>query len=130
VAKAVTHAAQLCGVQAPEHHVGPVFPADPKQPGHHLYLIEFVPNGPSDLGRFARELDAELCRLNEDYVAHRVGDLAMLLPEVRVVKPGGFAKWMEQRGKLGGQNKVPTMDNSGTMTRDMAAWFAANGWLV
>lgn len=130
VAKAVAHAAQLCGVQAPEHHVGPVFPADPKQPGHHLYLIEFVPHAPADLGRFARELDAELCRLNEDYVAHRVGDLAMLLPEVRVVKPGGFARWMEQRGKLGGQNKVPTMDNSGTMTRDMAAWFAANGWLV
>jgi hypothetical protein len=54
----------------------------------------------------------------------------MLLPEVRVVKPGGFAKWMEQRGKLGGQNKVPTMDNTGSMTRDMAAWFEANGFLA
>ena len=32
--------------------------------------------------------------------------------------------------RLGGQNKVPTMDNSGTMTRDMAAWFEANGWLI
>jgi hypothetical protein len=127
---AVTHAAHVCGVNAPEHHVGPVFPADPKLPGHHLYLIEFVPRPPADLKRFAEALDAELSRLNEDYAAHRVGDLTMLLPEVRVVKPGGFAKWMEQRGKLGGQNKVPTMDNSGTMTRDMAAWFAANGWLA
>ena len=129
VDKAVTHAAQVCGVKAPEHHVGPVFPSDPKQPGHHLYLIEFVPRGPSDLTRFARELDAELDRLNEDYAAHRVGDLTMLMPVVKVVKPGGFARWMEQRGKLGGQNKVPTMDNTGTMTRDMAAWFEANGLL-
>lgn len=130
VDKAVTQAAHLCGVNAPEHHVGPVFPADPKQPGYHLYLIEFVPRGPADLERFARELDAELSRLNEDYVAHRIGDLAMLLPKVKVVKPGGFARWMEQRGKLGGQNKVPTMDNSGTMTRDMENWFRLHGWLA
>ena len=130
VDKAVTHAAHVCRVNAPEHHVGPVFPAEPKQPGHHLYLIEFVPRGPSDLKLFASELDAELSRLNEDYVAHRIGDLTMLMPEVRVVKPGGFAKWMEQRGKLGGQNKVPTMDNTGTMTRDMTAWFQANGWMA
>jgi hypothetical protein len=130
VDRAVTHAAKQCGVQAPEHHVGPVFPADPKAPGYHLYLVEFVPHGPADLDRFARELDAELCRLNEDYAAHRVGDLAMLLPRVRVVKPGGFARWMEQRGKLGGQNKVPTMDNGGTMTRDLAAWFETSGWLT
>lgn len=127
---AVTRAAHRCGVNAPEHHVGPVFPSDPKQPGHHLYLIEFVPRGPVDLDCFAKELDAELSRLNEDYVAHRVGDLAMLMPKVRVVKPGGFARWMEQRGKLGGQNKVPTMDNTGDMTRDMAAWFDANGWMA
>jgi hypothetical protein len=127
VDKAVTRAAHLCGVNAPEHHVGPVFPADPKQPGHHLYLIEFVPHGPKNLELFATELDAELSRLNEDYAAHRVGDLTMLLPRVRVVKPGGFSKWMEQRGKLGGQNKVPTMDNGGAMTRDMAAWFESNG---
>jgi hypothetical protein len=130
VEKAVAHAAQLCGVSAPEHHVGPVFPADPKQPGYHQYLIEFVPHAPPDLGRFARELDAELSRLNEDYVAHRVGDLAMLVPEVRVVKPGGFARWMEQRGKFGGQNKVPRMDNTGNMTRDMAAWFESQGLLA
>ena len=129
VSAAITRAAQSCGANAPEHHVGPVFPADPKQPGHHLYLVEFVPKCPSDLDRFARELDAELSRLNEDYAAHRVGDLTMLMPRVRAVKPGGFARWMEQRGKLGGQNKVPTMDNTGTMTRDIATWFEANGWM-
>jgi len=130
VDKAVTYAAHVCCVNAPEYHVGPVFPADPKQPGHHLYLIEFVPRGPKDLDLFAKVLDEELSQLNEDYVAHRIGDLAMLLPKVRVVKPGGFAMWMEQRGKLGGQNKVPTMDNTGNMTRDIAKWFETNGWFA
>ena len=28
------------------------------------------------------------------------------------------------RGKYGGQNKVPRMDNSGQMTKDMANWFS------
>lgn len=129
VEKAVTHAAGLCGVNALDFHVGSVFPSDPKKPGHHLYLIEFVGAAP-DTTRFATELDAELSRINEDYVAHRIGDLTMLLPEIRVVKKGGFAEWMKARGKYGGQNKVPRMDNSGQMTADMRTWFTANGWLA
>jgi hypothetical protein len=128
VEKAVTHAATVCGVNAMDFHVGPVFPCDPSKPGHHLYLIEFAETTP-DVVRFAKEIDEELTRINEDYGPHRVGDLAMLMPEVRVVKPGGFRAWMKARGKDGGQNKVPRMDNSGNMTKDMATWFAANGWV-
>ena len=48
---------------------------------------------------------------------------------VRAVKHGGFDEWMKARGKYGGQNKVPRMDNNGTMTKDMATWFESNGWL-
>ena len=127
VEKAVAHACEVCGVHQLNFHVGPVFPTQPGKPGHHLYLIEFADGSP-DAARFANEIDAELTRINEDYGPHRVGDLAMLVPEVRVVKRGGFDEWMKARGKYGGQNKVPRMDNSGTMTKDMAAWFAGNGW--
>ena len=28
-----------------DFHVGPVFPAEPGKPGHHLYLIEFADTG-------------------------------------------------------------------------------------
>lgn len=129
VEKAVTHADHVCGVQVLDFHVGPLFPADRRNPGRHLYLAEFRGDVP-DLDRFAAELDAELCRLNEDYAAHRVGDLTMLVPAVRVVKSGGFAAWMEARGKLGGQNKVPRMDNTGDLTSGMARWFEEHGWLA
>ncbi len=122
VDKAVLHAAKVCGVQAIEHHVGPVFSLDPATPGHHLYLIEFRGPPPQDLTQFARLLDGELLRMNEDYAAHRVGDLTMLLPEIRVVPEGGFIEWMAARGKAGGQNKVPVMDNSGKITRDLVDW--------
>jgi hypothetical protein len=128
VEKAVAHAAGVTGVNALDFHVGPVFPSDPRKPGYHLYLVEFAGATP-DLDRFAREIDEELSRLNEDYAPHRVGDLAMLMPVVRAVKRGGFAEWMKARGKYGGQNKVPRMDNSGKMTHDMAEWFAANNFL-
>jgi hypothetical protein len=128
VEKAVAHAAHQCGVDAVDFHVGPVFPADPRKPGHHLYLIEFAGPVP-DAKRFAEIVDAELSVINEDYAPHRQGDLAMLLPEVRVVKKGGFAEWMRARGKYGGQNKVPRMDNSGKVTNDLSTWFAEHGYV-
>lgn len=121
VEKAVAHAARACGVTTTDHHVGPVFPAESGQPGRHLYLIEFE-RPPDDITRFAMVLDEELVRMNEDYAAHRVGDLTMTRPEVRPVPVGGFAGWMKSRGKLGGQNKVPRMDNSGQITKGLVAW--------
>ncbi len=129
VEKAVAHAAHVCGVDAIEFHVGPLFPDDPREPGRHLYLIEFADSSP-DLVCFAREIDAELTRINEDYGPHRVNDLAMMMPEVRGVKHGGFRAWMKARGKDGGQNKVPRMDNNGTLTKDMTNWFTSGGWFV
>ena len=125
VERAIASAAGECGVLTADHHVGPVFPTDPRTPGHHLYLIEFRGPPPPDLIRFAGLIDAELRRLNEDYDAHRVGDLTMLRPVVRVVPEGGFEWWMKSRGKEGGQNKVPRMDNSGVMTEVMASLMRA-----
>jgi hypothetical protein len=129
VEKGVAHAAQVCGADVLDFHVGPVFSSDPTKPGHHLYFIEFAGSHP-DISRFTKELDEKLNRLNEDYEAHRKDDVAMRAPEVCAVKRGGFEEWMKARGKAGGANKVPRMDNTGKMTQDMNAWFEANGWVV
>jgi hypothetical protein len=129
VEQAVARACRVCGVYQTDFHVGPVFSTDPNRPGHHLYLIEFVDAAP-DPARFAKEIDDELTRMNEDYGPHRIGDLAMLMPQVRVVKPGGFDAWMKARGREGGQNKVPRMDNSGTITRGLVEWFTGRGLLA
>jgi len=48
-----------------------------------------------------------LKRVNADYAAHRDDDFGLRPPQVRLLAPGSFARWMEQRGKLGAQNKVP-----------------------
>ncbi|HZT79206.1 MAG TPA: GH3 auxin-responsive promoter family protein, partial [Gemmataceae bacterium] len=120
VERAIAAAARATGAEAVEFHVGPVFPERPGTPGRHRYLVEFA-RPPADLARFAAELDAELCRLNEDYAAHRQGNLTMLPPEVRPVPRGGFAAWMKARGKLGGQHKVPRLDSSGRLTGELSA---------
>lgn len=122
VEKAVNAAATECGVVWVDLHVGPVFPSDPKQPGRHRYLIEFRGTPPADCDRFAVRVDTELCHMNEDYAAHRAGDLTMLKPEIWVVPSGGYDEWMKSRGKHGGQFKVPRMDNTGKLTADLSDW--------
>jgi hypothetical protein len=121
VERAVARAAETLGTAVVDFHVGPVFPETPMTPGRHRYLIEFAGQAP-DPAHFASELDAVLCRVNEDYQAHRQGDLTMRLPEVVPVRPGGFADWMRSQGKLGGQHKVPRMDNSGELTARLSAF--------
>jgi len=102
-----------------DFHVGPVFPDTPGAAGRHRYLVEFA-QPPADMQAFAQRLDETLGRLNEDYAAHRAGDLTMLAPEVCMVQRGGFAQWMRSRGKLGGQHKLPRMDATGRLTEEIS----------
>jgi hypothetical protein len=129
VERAVAEAAAATGATVSDFHVGPVFPEIAAAPGRHRYFVEFV-QPPAAIGVFARELDAVLGRFNEDYRAHRIGDLALSAPEVQSVKRGGFASWLRSRGKLGGQHKVPRLDNAGTLTDDLARWFRSQALLL
>jgi GH3 auxin-responsive promoter len=121
VERAVAQTAGTTDADVTDFHVGPVFPETAGMPGRHRYLVEFA-RGPHDVDAFARELDAALSRINEDYRAHRAGALTMLAPEVICVPRGSFAGWMRSRGKLGGQHKVPRLDNSGRLTEELTRW--------
>ncbi len=123
VEAAIASAAATAGASVREWHVGPVF----RGPlGHHLYLVEFS-RPPDDLDAFRRSLDADLSRRNADYLAHRTGGVGLPLPGLVVVRPGGFDAWMRSRGKLGGQHKVPRMDNAGAMTGQILAMLRNSG---
>lgn len=127
--KGIGEASRATSANVNEFHVGPVFPADPKRPGHHRYLIEFR-DAPADSSAFIDALDSALRRLNEDYDAHRQADLTLLRPEVATVKLGGFERWMLAHGRRPPQHKVPRMDNSGVQTKAMEQWLRANGEIV
>jgi GH3 auxin-responsive promoter len=115
---AVATAAAATGASVRDWHVGPRFEGTR---GAHLYLVEFL-RPPTNLTDFRDALDADLCARNADYLAHRNDDVCLSPPAVVELKPGGFDAWMRSRGKLGGQNKVPRMDNAGTLTAKLEAY--------
>ncbi len=88
---------------------GPLFLTEGKQ-GAHEWIIEFV-NDPDDVDRFKQILDEKLREINSDYDAKRQKDIALKAPIIHVAQKDTFYRWMKQRGKLGGQNKVPRLAN-------------------
>ncbi len=118
---AMAAASAATGAAIHEWHVGPVFQG---ALGYHLYIVEFL-RPPGDLDQFRQRLDADLQHRNADYRAHRAEGVGLPLPALRVAQPGGFAAWMRARGKLGGQHKVPRMDASGGLTRELADYLHA-----
>ena len=79
--------------------------------GGHEWVIEFA-RQPNDLPKFEYILDQTLREINSDYDAKRQQDLALQAPLIHVAPAGTFLKWLEQKGKLGGQHKVPRLSNS------------------
>lgn len=76
----------------------------------HQWLIEFSQE-PLSLENFCHELDQFLCQLNSDYEAKRNKDLLLTSPLITKAPKGSFYRWMSERKKLGGQNKVPRLRN-------------------
>lgn len=70
------------------------------------FLIEFV-KAPDSLEDYALELDRQLQHENSNYAQKRNNSLALNSLEVIAAPEGIFYKWLESKGKLGGQNKVP-----------------------
>ena len=78
--------------------------------GAHEWLIEFEKE-PKNIEYFTSVLDHALMSLNSDYEAKRFKNITLDMPQVRVMKNGVFYLWLEKKGKLGGQNKIPRLSN-------------------
>ncbi len=105
---AVAFAARETGIEVGEFTASPVYPADGVRSGLQL-AVEVVAGG--DLGRFAEAFDASLQKEVVDYRVKRTDGLGMAPPVVTPLEPGAMHRWMESRGKLGGQHKVPRCAN-------------------
>lgn len=115
--KALKKACQNTGAEIREYTAGPVFMSEGNA-GRHQWVIEFT-TPPSSLEFFTESLDNALKAVNSDYEAKRYKDMALLKPEVISVKPDCFYNWMKQKGKLGGQHKVPRLANDRTYVAEI-----------
>ena len=93
----------------------PVFMEDGHK-GAHEWMVEFE-TPPANAEEFADILDKELQSVNSDYEAKRMLSLQRLI--LHVARPGLFNDWLKQKGKLGGQNKVPQLWNDRTHIEEL-----------
>ena len=107
--EALQVACQRTQASVRDYTAGPVFMGD-NQKGAHQWIIEFGQQ-PDDLEHFTSVLDGTLKTLNSDYEAKRHKSITLDRPQVLVAPDGLFYEWMKQRGKLGGQNKIPRLSN-------------------
>ena len=86
--------------------------------GAHEWIIEFD-NLPVPLEMFTTLLDKALQAVNSDYEAKRHKDIALRMPIVHQMPKDGFLRWLKDKGKLGGQHKVPRLKNDRVQLEDM-----------
>jgi hypothetical protein len=111
VSAAVAAAARATGARVAEFTVGPVYPTPACHAGRHQYVVEFEKEPAGGLAAFAERIDQGLKQANDIYRLKRRDDGVLAGPRVTAVARGTFEAWMDSRGKLGGQNKVPITAN-------------------
>jgi hypothetical protein len=107
--KAIAIASEKTGAIVNDYTAAPVYFTEESN-GAHEWLIEFE-KSPADLQQFTVELDKALQSVNSDYEAKRYKNIALRLPLVKQLPKGIFNSWMKNKGKLGGQHKVPRLSN-------------------
>lgn len=117
--KGLAKACAVTGAQITDYSAAPVF-MDEHAKCRHQWLIEFA-QMPDDLNKFVHVLDQTLKEVNSDYEAKRQNNLALQLPEVIVARRGLFHDWLDQKGKLGGQHKIPRLSNTREYMEEMLA---------
>lgn len=115
--KGLAKACAATGAQVSEYSAAPVF-MNANAKCSHQWLIEFE-KMPDSIENFAKILDDTLKEVNSDYEAKRWKDIALQPLEVIVARKGLFHDWLKEKGKLGGQHKVPRLSNTRVHIEEM-----------
>lgn len=102
-----------------DYTVAPIF-MDGKSKGAHEWVIEFK-QAPKSIDYFTELLDNALKSINSDYEAKRYHDMTLTMPTVHQAETGLFYEWLRQKGKLGGQHKVPRLSNNREFIEELLA---------
>ncbi len=109
---ALAHACEKCNAVVKDFTAAPIYFSEGEEgkQGGHEWLIEFEKK-PENQDAFNEALDSKLKDLNSDYEAKRHKDMALKAPKIHAMPEGTFHSWLKNKGKLGGQHKVPRLSN-------------------
>lgn len=116
---AVAEAARASGVVVGEFTAAPVYPREGGRSGLELAVEVEGKLIPELLSTFRDVFDASLKRQNVDYTTKRTDSLGMAEPTITPLPPGAFHRWLERKGKLGGQHKCPRCANGRELIEDI-----------
>lgn len=117
--KAIRMACETHQVSIRDYTVAPKYMAAGKK-GAHEWLIEFI-QPPKHIHEFMHTIDSQLKILNSDYEAKRQSDLSLQAPIVHIMPKGSFDNWLKSKGKLGGQHKIPRLNNDRIILEEILA---------
>jgi len=115
--KGLAKACASTGAQVIEYTAAPVF-MDANAKCRHQWLIEFAVK-PKSINNFATILDKSLQEINSDYEAKRYKNVTLQPLEIIEARPHLFDDWLREKGKLGGQHKIPRLNNSREYLEDI-----------
>lgn len=128
IENAVARAAAQTGTTIGEFTAAPVYPREGVRPGLELAVEMKNPNLSAEaLSHFSRALDLALKEQNVDYTTKRTDGVGMTEPTITPLPLGTFHRWLESRGKLGGQHKCPRCANGREIIEQIKAVGASAG---
>ena len=68
---------------------------------------------------FESAIDDNMKAINDDYQGKRKGNINMLKPKFNYVEKGVFDLWLKSKNKLGGQHKIPRVQNDRLMIEEL-----------
>lgn len=107
----VASATAQTGITVGEFTAAPVYPSETNRAGLELAIeFEIRPDG-EQLRAFGDAFDRAIRTENVDYNTKRSDDLGMDVPSMTALPMGTFHRWLDRKGKLGGQHKCPRCAN-------------------
>jgi len=118
--RAMAEACEKTGAQIKDYTAAPIYMESNKK-GAHEWLVEFNV-APSNISTFTQALDDSLKNLNSDYEAKRQNNMSLEAPHICIAPKSTFEKWLKSKGKLGGQHKVPRLNNNREIFEEILAF--------
>ncbi len=119
---AIAQACAVTGAIVNDYSAAPVYMTG-ETSGAHEWIIEFE-KLPCPPDVFVKALDKALKAANSDYEAKRHKDMALRMPIMHIMPKDGFNRWLKDKGKLGGQHKIPRLSNERKYLEEMLQYIS------